>query len=163
RSGDVRRRDDPLRRPHLHVHAALPVLPRRLRDLGPARSAAGRDRDDGRAAPDTRGLRRAAAEASLEPRPPGSARRGDVSATSFSFEPIFLAFAVVAAALYWRAARSDRPPTWRIAAFGSGLFLIAASLNSPLETIAAKYLLLIHLLQNRLIPALPPPLLLPRL
>jgi len=79
-----------------------------------------------------------------------------VSATAFSFEPIFLALAVVAAALYWRAARTDRPATWRVVAFGSGLFLIAASLNSPLETIAARYLLLMHLLQNALIADVAP-------
>ena len=64
-----------------------------------------------------------------------------MNATAFSFEPLFLALAVAAAVLYRRAARTDRPATWRIAAFGSGVFLIAASLNSPLETIAAKYLL----------------------
>ncbi len=79
-----------------------------------------------------------------------------MSATAFGFEPLFLAFAVIAAALYWRAARTDRPPTWRIVAFASGIFLIAASLNSPLETIASKYLLLIHLLQNGLIADLAP-------
>ena len=79
-----------------------------------------------------------------------------MSATAFGFEPLFLALAVIAAALYWRAARTDRPPTWRIVAFASGIFLIAASLNSPLETIASKYLLLIHLLQNGLIADLAP-------
>jgi putative membrane protein len=79
-----------------------------------------------------------------------------VNATTFGFEPLFLALAAVAAVLYWRAARSDRPPTWRIVAFASGIFLIAASLNSPLETIASKYLLLIHLLQNGLIADLAP-------
>jgi len=79
-----------------------------------------------------------------------------VNATAFSFEPFFLALAVAAAALYWRAARSDRPPAWRGVAFGSGLFLIAASLNSPLETIASRYLLLMHLLQNALIADVAP-------
>ena len=79
-----------------------------------------------------------------------------MSATSFSFEPLFLALAVAAGALYWRAARHEQVPGWRIAAFGSGLFLIAASLNSPLETIASKYLLLIHLLQNALIADVAP-------
>ena len=79
-----------------------------------------------------------------------------MSATSFSFEPIFIALAVAAVALYWRAVRADRPPTWRIVTFASGIFLIAASLNSPLETIASKYLLLIHLLQNGLIADLAP-------
>jgi cytochrome c oxidase assembly factor CtaG len=79
-----------------------------------------------------------------------------VNATAFSFEPLFLSLAVAAAALYWRAAHDDRPPRWRIAAFALGLFLIAASLNSPLETIAARYLLLMHLLQNALIADVAP-------
>jgi cytochrome c oxidase assembly factor CtaG len=79
-----------------------------------------------------------------------------VSTTAFSFEPLFLALAIAAAALYWRAARTDRPATWRVVAFGAGLFLIAASLNSPLETIAAHYLLLMHLLQNALIADVAP-------
>ncbi|HEY2207998.1 MAG TPA: cytochrome c oxidase assembly protein, partial [Gaiellaceae bacterium] len=48
------------------------------------------------------------------------------------------------------------PSTWRLVAFVTGLFLIAASLNSPLETIAAQYLLLIHLLQNALIADVAP-------
>jgi len=79
-----------------------------------------------------------------------------MSATAFSFEPLFLALAVAAAVLYWRSARADPPETWRVVAFGAGLFLIAASLNSPLETIAAQYLLLIHLLQNALIADVAP-------
>jgi cytochrome c oxidase assembly factor CtaG len=76
--------------------------------------------------------------------------------TDFGFEPLFLALAVAAVALYWRAARGDPPSAWRVAAFGSGLFLIAASLNSPLENIAAHYLLLMHLLQNALIADIAP-------
>jgi cytochrome c oxidase assembly factor CtaG len=83
-----------------------------------------------------------------------------VRATIFSFEPAFLVLAAVAAAVYAWAARKNRPPTWRAVVFGVGLFLIAASLNSPLETIAAKRLLLIHLLQNALIADLAPPLIL---
>jgi cytochrome c oxidase assembly factor CtaG len=79
-----------------------------------------------------------------------------VNATAFTFEPLFLALAVAAAVLYWRAARTDPPTPWRIAAFASGIFLIAASLNSPLETIASKYLLLMHLLQNALIADVAP-------
>jgi len=79
-----------------------------------------------------------------------------VNASAFSFEPLFLALAAVAGALYWRAARTDRPAAWRIAAFVSGLFLIAASVNSPLETIASQYLLLMHLLQNALIADVAP-------
>jgi cytochrome c oxidase assembly factor CtaG len=79
-----------------------------------------------------------------------------MSATAFGFEPLFLVLAAAAAASYWRALRTDSPPPWRIAAFGSGVFLIAASLNSPLETIASHYLLLIHLLQNALIADVAP-------
>jgi putative membrane protein len=79
-----------------------------------------------------------------------------VSATAFSFEPLFLALAAAAAALHWRAARIDPPPRWRLVAFASGLFLIAASLNSPLERIASRYLLLMHLLQNALIADVAP-------
>jgi cytochrome c oxidase assembly factor CtaG len=83
-----------------------------------------------------------------------------VSATSFSFEPAFLVLPVAAAAAYVWAARSDRPSRRRAVVFGIGLVLIAASLNSPLETIASKRLLLIHLLQNALIADLAPPLIL---
>ncbi len=83
-----------------------------------------------------------------------------MSATSFTFEPLFLVLATLAAAAYWRAARRERPCAWRAAVFGTGVFLVAASLDSPLETIAAKRLLLMHLLQNALIADVAPLLLL---
>ena len=79
-----------------------------------------------------------------------------MSATSFSFEYAFIALTVAAAAVYAWAARNDRPSPRRAALYATGLFLIAASLNSPLETIAAKRLLLIHLLQNALIADVAP-------
>jgi putative membrane protein len=79
-----------------------------------------------------------------------------VNETAFSFEPLFLALAVGAAAVYWRAARTEPIPRWRVLAFASGLLLIAASVNSPLETIASRYLLLMHLLQNALIADVAP-------
>jgi cytochrome c oxidase assembly factor CtaG len=79
-----------------------------------------------------------------------------MSPTDFTFEPLFLVLAAAAAGAYLWAARRDRPPAWRSACFGTGLFLVAASLNSPLETIAADYLLLIHLLQNALIADIAP-------
>jgi cytochrome c oxidase assembly factor CtaG len=81
------------------------------------------------------------------------------SPTSFTFEPLFLALAAVAASLYWVAARRERPPGWRIACFAVGLFLVAASVNSPLETLAVDYLVLMHLLQNVAIADWAPPLL----
>jgi putative membrane protein len=75
---------------------------------------------------------------------------------AFGFEPLFLALAVAAALLYWRAARRDMPSGWRLASFITGLFLIASALNSPLENLAAHYLLLMHLLQNALIADVAP-------
>jgi cytochrome c oxidase assembly factor CtaG len=81
------------------------------------------------------------------------------SASSFSYEPLFIALAVVAAVLYGSAARTDRPG-WRAVLFAVGLLLVVGALNSPLETIAAHYLLLIHLLQNVMIADWAPPLLL---
>jgi putative membrane protein len=74
-----------------------------------------------------------------------------VSATSFTFEWAFVVATVLAAVVYIWAARRDPPTSLRAVSYFGGLFLIAASLNSPLETIAAKRLLLIHLLQNALI------------
>jgi putative membrane protein len=79
--------------------------------------------------------------------------------SSFSFEPLYLALSVVAAVLYGRAARGTRLPWWRAGLFASGLLLVAGSLNSPLETIAANYLVLVHLLQNVMISDWAPPLL----
>jgi cytochrome c oxidase assembly factor CtaG len=79
-----------------------------------------------------------------------------MSATSFTFEWFFLGAAIAAAAAYVWFARDDRPEPWRAALFALGLVLIAGSLNSPLETIAAKRLLLIHLLQNGLIADIAP-------
>jgi cytochrome c oxidase assembly factor CtaG len=49
--------------------------------------------------------------------------------SSFTFEPLFLALAVAAAVLYFRAARAERPPLWRIVLFSAGLLLIAGALN----------------------------------
>ena len=79
-----------------------------------------------------------------------------MSATSFTFEWVFLGLAVAALAAYVWFARDDRPEPWRAALFLLGLVLIAGSLNSPLETIAVKRLLLIHLLQNALIADVAP-------
>ena len=83
-----------------------------------------------------------------------------MSATSFTFEPVFLGLAAAALLAYAWAARNERPSARRIVLFVLGLLLIAASLNSPLETIAAKRLLLVHLLQNALIADIAPPLVL---
>jgi cytochrome c oxidase assembly factor CtaG len=66
----------------------------------------------------------------------------------------------IAAVAYIWAARRERPSGRRITLFVVGLLIVAASLNSPLETIASKRLLLIHLLQNALIADVAPPLIL---
>jgi cytochrome c oxidase assembly factor CtaG len=81
------------------------------------------------------------------------------SPTSFTFEPLFLALAVSAGWVYWRAWRREGAPRSRAVLFGSGLFLLAASVNSPLETLAAHYLLLMHLFQNVVVADLAPLLL----
>jgi putative membrane protein len=78
---------------------------------------------------------------------------------SFTFEPLFLALAAVALALFARAARRESVPWWRATLFALGVLLVAGALNSPLETLAADYLLLIHLLQNVMIADWAPPLL----
>jgi putative membrane protein len=77
----------------------------------------------------------------------------------FSFEPVFLVLAAAAAVLYVRAARREHPGAGRIAVFALGVALTAVPVNSPLETLSAHYLLLVHLLQNALIADWGPPLL----
>ena len=79
--------------------------------------------------------------------------------SSFSFEPLYLVLAGAAAIVYFRAARRERAPAWRVVLFCGGLLLVAGALNSPLETIAVNYLLLFHLLQNVMIADWAPPLL----
>jgi len=82
------------------------------------------------------------------------------AATSFSFEPLFLVLCAAAVYGYVRLARTvERPGWWRATLFGIGIALIACSLNSPLETIAIHYLLVIHLLQNVMVADWAPPLL----
>ena len=79
---------------------------------------------------------------------------------SFSFEPLFLVLAALAAALYVRAWRAAPGPWWRAASFAGGIVLVVGALNSPLGTIATEYLVLFHLLQNVMISDWAPPLLL---
>jgi len=78
---------------------------------------------------------------------------------AFRFEPVFLVAGAVAAFLYARAARGERPPWWRVALFSAGLLLVVGALNSPLESLLYR-LLLIHLLQNVMVADWAPPLLL---
>ena len=79
---------------------------------------------------------------------------------SFSFEPLFLVVALALGSIYIHLCRTvERPSRTRTAVFSLGLVLIAVPLNSPLETIAIHYLLVIHLLQNVMIADWAPPLL----
>lgn len=78
---------------------------------------------------------------------------------SFGFEPLFLVLAAAALALYVRAARREAPGRLRAAIFVLGVALVAIPVNSPLETLASHYLLLIHLLQNVMVADWAPPLL----
>jgi len=82
------------------------------------------------------------------------------ASTSFSFEWIFLVLSAAAVYGYVRLARAERPPRGRVVLFALGIALVALPLNSPLETIAVHYLLVIHLLQNVMIADWAPPLLL---
>lgn len=76
-----------------------------------------------------------------------------------TFEPLFLVLGAGAVWAYVRAARRHPPTRGSAIAFGTGIFLIVAALNSPLETIAIHYLVLFHLLQNVIISDWGPPLL----
>jgi putative membrane protein len=80
---------------------------------------------------------------------------------AFTFEPLFAVAAAATVGLYAQAVRrsSARPPAWRVACFVAGSLMIAFALNSPLETIAVDYLVLVHLLQNVIISDWAPPLL----
>jgi len=77
---------------------------------------------------------------------------------SFTFEPLFVLLGAAALWAYARAWRRERAGAGRAAAFGAGVLLIMAALNSPLETIAVEYLVLFHLLQNVTISDWAPPL-----
>lgn len=74
-------------------------------------------------------------------------------------EPLFLVLCVAAAVFYVRAARAETRDRRRALLFGVGLLLVAGALNSPLQTLATGYLLLVHLLQNVMVAEWAPPLL----
>lgn len=78
---------------------------------------------------------------------------------SFSFEPLFLVLGTLAVVLYARAAHRRPTGTLRMTLFSLGIALVAIPVNSPLETLGAHYLLLVHLLQNVMIADWAPPLL----
>jgi cytochrome c oxidase assembly factor CtaG len=77
--------------------------------------------------------------------------------SDFTFEPLFIVLALVAALLYRRYVRDAG--NGRRLVFGLGLACVVLPLNSPLETIAIHYLLLAHLAQNAISADIAPPLL----
>ena len=79
---------------------------------------------------------------------------------AFTFEPVFVLLAAVAAVLYARAWRREPGSAWRAVCFAAGIALVVGALNSPLGTIAIEYLVLFHLLQNVMISDWAPPLIL---
>ena len=68
-----------------------------------------------------------------------------------TFEPLFILLGAGSMWAYVRAGRVERPTGMRAPAFYTGVALTVVTLNSPLETIAVDYLLLVHLLQNVII------------
>jgi cytochrome c oxidase assembly factor CtaG len=79
------------------------------------------------------------------------------AASDFTFEPAFIVLALAAALAYRRFAPDAT--TGRRLLFWGGLFCIVVPLNSPLETIATRYLLMGHLAQNAISADIAPPLL----
>ena len=81
------------------------------------------------------------------------------SASSFTFEPLFVLLGAAVLCAYGRAWRRERAGIGHVVAFTAGVLMIVLALNSPLETIAVDYLVLFHLLQNVIISDWAPPLL----
>lgn len=81
------------------------------------------------------------------------------SASSFTFEPLFVVLGIATLVAYARAWRREQAGIGHAATLAAGVVLIVATLNSPLETIAIDYLVLFHLLQNVMIADWAPPLL----
>lgn len=78
-----------------------------------------------------------------------------------SFSPILLgSWLLLVAAMLWLGRRGARPKGWRLAAAVTSVVVLAITWFSPLDTLAAHYLLSAHLVQVLLISGLIPPLLL---
>ena len=74
----------------------------------------------------------------------------------WNFDPLELCVLALAAALYWRRARTlaqrGRPvPRLRLAAFGAGLLTLFVALASPVDTIGEERLFSVHMLQHLLL------------
>src|SRR3954451_16702917 len=74
----------------------------------------------------------------------------------WNFDPLELSVLALAAALYWRRARTlarrGRPVPWpRLAAFAAGLLTLFVALESPIDTIGEERLLSMHMFQHLLL------------
>ncbi len=74
----------------------------------------------------------------------------------WNFDPLELSVLALAAALYWRRARTlarrGRPVPWpRLAAFAAGLLTLFVALASPIDTIGEERLFSVHMVQHLLV------------
>jgi len=74
----------------------------------------------------------------------------------WNFDPLELSVLALAAALYWRRARTlarrGRPVPWpRLAAFAAGLLTLFVALASPIDTIGEERLFSVHMVQHLLL------------
>lgn len=67
---------------------------------------------------------------------------------AWSWNPEALALVPLLAVAYLLALRRYPAPPWRAACFAAALLLLLAVTVTPLETLALRYLLVVHLLQN---------------
>jgi putative membrane protein len=81
--------------------------------------------------------------------------------TGWSFEPLqLIPLAVIAFAYAKRVhtlhRRGTPPPTWRVAIFGLGVFLLVLALASPIDPIGEEQFLFVHMIQHVLLGDLAP-------
>jgi cytochrome c oxidase assembly factor CtaG len=74
----------------------------------------------------------------------------------WNFDPLELSVLALAAALYWRRARTlarrGRPVPWpRLAAFAAGLLTLLVALASPIDRIGEERLFSVHMVQHLLL------------
>ena len=74
----------------------------------------------------------------------------------WNFDPLELSILALAAALYWRRARTlarrGRPVPWpRLAAFAAGLLTLFVALASPIDAIGEERLFSMHMFQHLLL------------
>jgi cytochrome c oxidase assembly factor CtaG len=81
--------------------------------------------------------------------------------TGWTFEPYQLVPLALITFLYAKRVRTLRrrgtpPPTWRVAVFGLGVFLLVLALASPIDAIGEEEFLFVHMLQHVLLGDLAP-------